>query len=103
MGIDTRLLHAAAEMVERAEQRALALQEQIAEIKARKAQLKAEYEIAKRASQRLASFEVKIGSNFQCPHCWINSERRSVLSPAGKGTGRNDFFRCRTCGSEFTV
>ena len=103
MGIETELLHAAAEMAERAEQRVLALLEELAEIEIRKAQLEAEYEIANHASQHLASFEVKIGPNFQCPHCWISNERQSALSPAGGGTGRNDSFRCRACGSEFTA
>jgi hypothetical protein len=103
MAINTQLLHAAAELAERAEQHALASQRELAEIEARKVQLQAEYEIARRAAQRLATFEAKIGLNFQCPYCWIENERRSALSPSGGEIGGEESLRCGACGSEFKV
>jgi DNA-directed RNA polymerase subunit M/transcription elongation factor TFIIS len=43
------------------------------------------------------------GTDFQCPRCWIDQEKRSNLQPTGKGTSNTDFFRCGSCEYEFAL
>ena len=62
-------------------QRATQLQTELAEVEARKAALQTELDAARLSQQRLMNFEPQIGRDFQCPRCWVQHEKRSVLSP----------------------
>jgi hypothetical protein len=79
------------------------LKAELAEIEARKAAVEAELNTARLTEDRLMRFEPQIDRDFQCPRCWIEHEKRSVLSPIGGGTRREDFWRCHTCGFEMST
>jgi hypothetical protein len=79
------------------------LQADLAEVEARKAAIETELKAAGFSEDRLMRFEPQIGRDYQCPRCWIDHEKRSVLSPIGGGTSREDFWRCRTCGFEMST
>jgi DNA-directed RNA polymerase subunit M/transcription elongation factor TFIIS len=62
------------------------------------------YGSAKMQSMNNARAFVAIrGTDFQCPRCWIDQEKRSNLQPTGKGTSNTDFFRCGSCEYEFAL
>jgi hypothetical protein len=46
--------------------------------------------------QRVLSYQPHIGQGFQCPRCWIEHERRSVLQQVATSID-DDVFRCSTC------
>ena len=79
------------------------LKAELAKIEARKAAIEAELNTAGLTEHRLMHFEPQIGRDFQCPRCWIEHEKRSVLSGIGGGRDREDFWRCRTCGFEMST
>jgi hypothetical protein len=102
MGIDDKLHQAAVKKAMDMQSRLAALDREEAEIDARKAQIHAERNAISRAPDRLANFSVKVGANYQCPHCWIEHERQSVLSPIPSKTSA-DLFRCDTCHLELEI
>jgi rubredoxin len=75
----------------------------LTEIEARKASIAAALKAASLSEDRLMRFEPQIGRDFQCPRCWIEHEKRSVLSAIGGGTNREDFWRCSACGFEMST
>jgi DNA-directed RNA polymerase subunit RPC12/RpoP len=61
-----------------------------------------ECDAARLAPQRLTNYPVTLGAHYTCPRCWIESETRSPLRGI-PSTTRDDIFRCRQCGSDFTI
>ena len=55
------------------------------------------------AHNRLADLRVKLGTDYQCPVCWIRRGVRSNLDPIGFGTNAKDLFRCAQCGLKVEV
>jgi hypothetical protein len=41
--------------------------------------------IARIIPKRLAGFRAKIGTDHQCPRCWLQQEARSTLEPLVEG------------------
>src|SRR5271157_1071839 len=103
MNIGRQIKDMAAEMAAHSQQRASNLQRELAETEDRKAQLEAQLHAANLAHKRLAEFQVKIGTDYQCPRCWIDHETRAALTPIGGGTDKEDFFRCHTCNLTVSV
>ncbi len=103
MSIPGEIKQIAARLAVSLHQRAAQLQTDLAEIEAQKAALQTQLDVARLSEQRLMNFEPQIGGDFQCPRCWIEHEKRSVLSPIGGGTAHEDFWRCHTCGFEMST
>lgn len=80
--------------------RTATLERELAEIQTKKAALEAELQTAKRAHERLGTYRSQIGSNYQCPRCWIESEAQSALIAQPSGSER-DAFLCRKCRSTY--
>jgi hypothetical protein len=80
-----------------------ALQGQLAEMELAKREIEARLHAASLALERLGTFVVERGSDFQCPYCWINNETAASLRPVGDGTQSGDLFRCDTCEGNFTL
>jgi hypothetical protein len=95
--IEAQIAEIARRMALHQQHEASGLQNQINEIEDRKAKLLAERDLARGARERLANFEVKIGTDYQCPDCWISRGIRSALYAIGSNERRLDAFRCRTC------
>ena len=89
-GIETALLEEAQYAVSNLKNRARALEPQLQEINKLK------------LPKRLLKFQTKIGTEFQCPRCWIEHERRSSLRPVPAGT-RDDMMKCSVCAAEYAV
>jgi hypothetical protein len=102
MEIETALLEEAQYAVSNLKNRARALESQLQEIKKLKLEIEAECQAASLAPKRLLKFQPKIGTEYQCPRCWIEHERRSSLRPVASG-GRDDLMRCNTCPAEYAI
>ena len=102
MDIDRVLLDEAANTVQRLEEGVAVLEAELAAIDQRVAEINGEIRDAKLARQRLLDFRAQIGSDFQCPRCWVQSEERSTLE-ALPTTDGEEILICRTCGSEFLI
>jgi transposase-like protein len=103
LSIEAKISDTAARMAAYEQRRATDLRLQITEVEHMKTKLLADLDLARRAGERLTDFKVKVGIDYQCPRCWIENETRSALAPIGGGTRTEDFFRCHTCGLEFSV
>jgi len=94
----------ATELASHLKTRYASLQRELAQIEAQRAAIEQQLKTAGLAAQRLHRFQPQIGEDFQCPRCWIERERRSILTPVSTGRAqREDFFRCGDCGFEFFV
>ena len=101
-GIETALLEEAQYAVSNLKNRARALEPQLQEINKLKLEIEAECEAASLAPKRLLKFQTKIGTEYQCPRCWIEHERRSSLRPVPTGT-RDDMMKCSVCPAEYAI
>ena len=101
MDIDRVLLDEAANAVQRLEEGVAVLEAELAAIDQRVAEINAEIKDAKLARTRLLDFRAQIGADFQCPHCWVQNEARSL--EAVSGTDGEEILICRTCGSEYLI
>ena len=92
---------AALDLAQALQNKAPGLREQYLAAESHATRLKAECDRASMAPKRLASFKVKVGADYQCPRCFIESERHSALLPLGNG--RSDVLRCKHCHYETSV
>jgi len=102
MDIDRVLLDEAANTVQNLEDGVAVLEAELAAIDQRVAEINAEIRQAKLARQRLLDFRPRLGSEFQCPRCWIQGDARATLE-ASPNTSGEEILTCRTCGSEYVV
>ncbi len=102
MTADQELRKIASETARYAQARVTRLEEEVLDLEKRLAEKKTERDSARLAAKRLSNFQVTIGTDYQCPRCWIESGTRSPLRPIGGGTRDEDFFRCRR-GHDVTI
>ena len=81
MEIEKALLEEAQYAVSDLKNRARVLEPQLEEIEKLKLEIEAECQAGRLAPKRLLQYEFKIGTEYQCPRCWIYYERRSALHP----------------------
>jgi transposase-like protein len=98
----TEIRKFAAEIGRHAKQRSVYLKHELANIKARKAELEAYLHSTTLLQERLARFQSEIGGSLQCPRCWVDRETRSSLAE-GPGTEKEDSFRCHKCGFDLSI
>ncbi len=103
MSIGGEIRQVAQDLARNAQSHLSEIEREIAEIEERKTALMAQREFSRGAEERLFRFQPQIGGDFQCPRCWVDHEKRSVLTPIGGGTQREDFWRCHTCGFEMST
>ncbi len=99
---EQRIIEIAEEIAEHKEARSSEIEKELREIEAQKAAKEAELNTAKLAFKRSLSFQVRVGADLQCPSCWIDRNRRSVMVNIN-GTDVEDVFRCRVCRLEIGV
>lgn len=51
------------------------------------------------ARKRLLNYSPRVGPDFQCPRCWMENEKRSVLRTVVTNID-DDVFRCDVCHLE---
>jgi hypothetical protein len=83
--------------------RLAALDEEEAELDARKAEIEIERNSINDGPTRAFNYRTQIGAYFQCPTCWITNEKHSVLLPFESKKPFEDLLRCQTCSLEVTV
>ena len=98
MSVVEEIHKAAARIAQGVKARVSCVQGELAWIKAKKAAIEAELLTARSTQDRLFTFQPQVNGDFQCPACWIEHEKRSVLSTGE--TAREDFWRCHVCGFE---
>ena len=86
----------AREIARRAQFRLAMLDREEAKIDRRKAEIATEREDISDAAQRALDFRPAIGADYQCPRCWVDHRKQSILQPIASQTG-NDLFRCEDC------
>jgi DNA-directed RNA polymerase subunit RPC12/RpoP len=102
MRIEDALREEAEYAAQNAQARLAAVEAELAEIEQQKREKEAQCQSARLAPKRLLEYRLKIGTEYQCPRCWIENERRSNLSAIPSDT-RDDIMRCHTCGSDFLI
>jgi predicted RNA-binding Zn-ribbon protein involved in translation (DUF1610 family) len=83
------------------ERQASSLLSQLEELEAQKRKLQMQLDTTRRAVKRAGYFQSRIGSEFQCPSCWVKNVTRTALTSVA-GTHGN-FFVCKACGSDYTI
>lgn len=100
MSLAQKLQLLASQRAEAAARQAPDLARQLAEIEARQAELSAQLSLARDARKLLTRYEAKLGSEYQCPLCWVGRGSRSPLTPIPQTTN-GDLFRCGLCNEVF--
>ena len=96
MSVESRLRERAEENAKVLAIRLPNLQRELELALSKVSELNKKIEIAETAMERAQSFETRVGSRFQCPHCWIeNHEHADLESISGE---ENSVFKCSTCG-----
>ena len=88
MSIENELQEIATQTAARVEKRATQLHQEYLDAQAFAAQKKTEFEFAKSATDRAFNFQFKIGSDYQCPVCLVESGVASNLRPARLSNGQ---------------
>jgi hypothetical protein len=96
MSVELRLKEKAAESAKMLAVKLPSLRRDLELALSKVSELNRNIEIAETAWEQAQSFESRIGSRFQCPHCWIENHTRADLDSIS--TGDNDVFQCATCG-----
>ena len=102
MSIEKILLDEAARMANSLEGGVAALEAELVAMEQRRIETEAELKAAKLARTRLLDFRPRLGQGYQCPHCWIQNEAQSTLSPVASVTS-DEILRCHACGSEYAI
>jgi hypothetical protein len=68
----------------------MVLEDQLRDVAAEIGEAKSE--LIRSTRERVLSYRPRRSPDFQCPRCWIEHERRSVLQPLP--TSIDDVFRC---------
>ena len=102
MSIEKILLDEAAGMADSLEGGVAALEAELVAMEQRRIETEAELKAAKLARTRLLDFRPCLGHGYQCPHCWIQNETQSTLSPMASVTS-DEILRCHACGSEYVI
>ena len=76
------------------------IEQKIAEIDERKAELVAERDAMNRAPERALNFQPASGPDYICPRCWVQDETRATLRPALAPEQGRARLRCDACGFE---
>lgn len=77
-------------------------QAELRAMQTRMAEIQSELATAKTASQRALDFQFKVGTDYQCPRCWVSRGAHSTITPI-PGNGADDVFICRTCLLEIAI
>ena len=102
MSTNELIQQAAIQIVNDINRNVSALELDLREIEARKAEIEAKLHSAKLSLKRLSNFHSEDGGDFQCPRCWISNETRSSLTPI-LGTDSENIFRCKVCGYKISI
>ena len=79
-----------------------ALQDKLDRLAAEMEKTQYALELAHSANDRANSFVPQMGSNYQCPICWIDESKQSDLNTAS-GSDVEDIMHCSRCGSDFRI
>jgi hypothetical protein len=102
MSVESELIKQAEEIALSYQSRTAQIDRELAEMEAKKTQLKAEFHVTNLALKRLSRFVPIVGSDLQCPRCCANN-KTGILHGTAHGTRHIDTFRCHTCNSEFEL
>jgi hypothetical protein len=94
MSLERKLGRIADEIATHAQKRAAYLRGEYLEAEKLALEKKARFESANLAFKRTANFKVKIGTDYQCPRCWVESGKAASLR-ADPGDTRDDILRCQ--------
>jgi hypothetical protein len=103
MSVERQIQDQAGEIASDYQQRVDELKRELRDLEARKLAVEEALRTASDVPKRLAKFKPKIGTECQCPHCWLEQEARSTLEPIGGGTSHEDHLRCPSCGFQLTI
>jgi hypothetical protein len=99
---EANTMRIATELMSRAEHRSLAIRDELEDLERRKAALAAEREQCDAMARRLATFQVRSGTVYHCPRCWVEEESQSrMVLKSGGGWG--DFLVCELCALEVNL
>lgn len=96
MSIESRLMEKAAESAKSLAINLPRLRRDLEFALSKVSELNRNIEIAETAWEYAQSFESRVGSRFQCPHCWIEDHVRADLDSISAED--NNVFQCTTCG-----
>ena len=85
-------------IIDRAQARAEAIQQERRQLKTGKSAFKAEIHSAKLSLKRTHNFQMRAGSHYQCPRCWVDEGKRSALRLV-RGLSGGDALNALCAGS----
>jgi hypothetical protein len=102
MKIEDALVLEAKRYADQLQDRRPNLEIELLEIETRKAQIEAQLDTLKRAHTRLLDYRPCIGTDFQCPRCWVEYKPGATLRPIPSST-HDDIMRCNVCNGDIVI
>lgn len=102
MSIANELQQQALVLANEKQRTVLDLEKKKADMEMKLHQIEAQLDMARLSHKRFPDYRPEIGTDYQCPRCWINNERRSTLVPIPSDND-TDTLRCRNCGIDFHI
>jgi hypothetical protein len=103
MDIASSIRHAANEIAQAAQHRAIELKREIVGLEEQLAEKNAALESSHRAHDRLLNFHQLAGHDYQCPRCWIEDDMRATLRSVPADADNGERLACERCGDQLTL
>jgi len=103
MDIAASIRYAANEIAQAAQHRATTLKREIVGLEEQLAEKNAALQSSHEAHDRLLNFHPQVGSDYQCPRCWIEEDLRAILRAVAADANDTDRLACERCGHQLTL
>jgi hypothetical protein len=100
---ERRLKDLAAEIVAKYSSYAVQLRQQREQLQLQLSNVETQLNSAYQASQRLGSFQPRVGLVYSCPQCWVDTAASSPLRPQASCNQHDSTWGCTVCGSQFSI
>ena len=103
MSIESQLQQQAVEEAERRSSRVSALEQRRDRLRGELADIERDIVAGREARERLKEYRPKVGNDYICYYCMLQDRQVSKLYALAGGTKTEDYLKCPTCNSEFTI
>ena len=103
MSIESQLQQQAIEEAERRSSRVSALEQKRERIRGELADIERGIAAGREARERLKDYRPKIGNDYICYYCILESRLVSKLYPLGGGTETEEYLKCPECKAEIII
>ena len=93
----------AAEIVAKYSSYAVQLRQQRDQLQLQLSNVETQLNTVYQSTQRLGSFQPRVGLVYSCPQCWVDTAASSPLRPQASSNEHASTWGCTVCGSQISI